>query len=98
MDKHYSIYSNKNEKISDNLEDECKLCFLVCNSTGKQIFSCPKYGGERRQGKIVNNKGTTFLCDLTKTTKLFRDKLEALSYAYYDLIIPKQQLYVVKLK
>ena len=91
MDKHYSIYSFNNEKISDNLAEECKLCFQECNSIGKQILSCPKYGGERRQGKITNNKGTTFLCDLTKTTKLFRDKLEALSYAFYDLIIPKQR-------
>ena len=91
MDKHYSIYSANDVKISDNLEGECIICFNECNSCGKQILACPRYVGERRQGKIINTKGTTFLCDLTKTTKLFRDKLEALSYAYYDLIIPKQQ-------
>jgi len=31
-------------------------------------------------------------CDTTKTTKLFRQKLEALSYAYQDLILPKKEL------
>lgn len=91
MDKHYSIYTANNEKISDNLVEECKLCFQECNSIGKQILACPKYGEVRRQGKIINTNGTTFLCDKTKTTKLFRNKLEALSYAFYDLVIPKQQ-------
>ncbi|MBS1761881.1 MAG: HAMP domain-containing histidine kinase [Bacteroidetes bacterium] len=91
MDKHYSIYSSSRELICDNLVFECKLCFQECNSLGKQILNCPKYGGQRRQGKITNTKGTTFLCDKTKTTKLFRDKLEALSYAFYDLQIPRKQ-------
>ena len=36
MDKHYSIYSANNEKISDNLVEECKFCFQECNSIGKQ--------------------------------------------------------------
>jgi signal transduction histidine kinase len=91
MDKHYSVYSSTNELICDNLTPECKTCFHNCNSIGQQILNCPKYGGERRQGKIVNTKGSTFLCDKTKTTKLFREKIDALSYAFYDLIIPRKQ-------
>jgi hypothetical protein len=90
MDKHFSIHSITNEVICENLEIECKSCYSRCNSPGKQVPVCPKYGDERRQGKIINSKGTTFLCDKTKTTKLFRDKLEALSYAYSDLLIPRK--------
>lgn len=90
--KHYSITSIIGEKIANNLETECKNCIVSCNSNGHTINPCPKYGGQRRQGKIINNRGTTFLCcDETKTTKLFKDKLEGLSYAYYDLLIPKEQ-------
>ncbi|MEA5401280.1 hypothetical protein VB776_00045 [Arcicella sp. DC2W] len=91
MKKHYSITSHDNELISDNLGIECKECYLNCNSRGSLVQNCPKYGGIRRQGKVVNNNGITFLCDETKTTKLFRDKLEGLSYAFYDLLIPRKQ-------
>lgn len=91
MDKHYSIYSTSNELVCDNLVAECKTCFQECQTVGKQISNCPKYGGERRQGVIKNAKGTTFLCDKTKTTKLFREKIEVLSCAFYDLIIPRKQ-------
>jgi hypothetical protein len=90
--KHFSIIANDGEIISDNLADECKQCFVNCNSKGNTINICPKYGGNRKQGKIINNRGTTFLCcNETKTTKLFKDKLEGLSYAYYDLVIPKSK-------
>lgn len=91
MDKHFSIITSTNELVCDNLVTECKECFQQCNSLGRQVLNCPKYGGERRQGKISNTKGIIFLCDKTKTTKLFRDKLEALSYAIYDLQIPRKQ-------
>jgi hypothetical protein len=90
--KHFSIIANDGEIISYNLADECKQCFVNCNSKGNTINICPKYGGNRKQGKIINNRGTTFLCcNETKTTKLFKDKLEGLSYAYYDLVIPKSK-------
>lgn len=90
--KHYSIIATNGDKISENLTFECQNCYNLCNFKGNVVEKCPLYGESRRQGKIVNNRGTTFLCcDETKTTKLFRDKLEGLSYAYYDLIIPKSQ-------
>lgn len=90
--KHYSITSTVGDRIVDNLLIECNECYKLCNHKGAIINLCPKYGKQRRQGKISNNSGITFLCcDETKTTKLFKDKLEALSYAYYDLIIPKEQ-------
>ena len=92
MNKHFSIISISGETIAVNLETECKTCFINCTSPGLLVSECPKYGGQRRQGKISNSKGTTFLCDQTKKTKLFRDKLEGLSYAYYDLLIPKSTI------
>lgn len=92
MIKHYSILSVTGETVAINLATECKMCFANCISSGYLVNECPIYGGKRRQGKITNNKGTTFLCDQTKTTKLFRDKLEGLSYAYHDLIILKSTI------
>jgi K+-sensing histidine kinase KdpD len=92
MIKHYSITSISGETIAINLATECKTCFLNCSSPGSLVNECPKYGGQRRQGKITNTKGTTFLCDQTKTTKLFRNKLEGLAYAYHDLVIPKARI------
>ncbi len=92
MNKHYSIISSSGETIAINLTTECKTCYSKCNSAGQLINECPKYGGQRRQGKLTNSRGTIFLCDQTKTTKLFRDKLEGLSYAYHDLVIPKVKI------
>ncbi len=90
--KHYSIISKEGEPVSINLVEECKKCIAECISPGKLIEKCPKYGDKRRFGLIQNNRGTTFLCcNETKTTKLFRDKLEGLSYAYYDLQMPKEK-------
>ncbi len=91
--KHYSIINKTGEAIAVNLADECCLCIKNCSSPGKVIEVCPKYGMKRRQGMIENTRGTTFLCcDETKTTKLFRNKLEGLSYAYFDLQIPKTKI------
>lgn len=92
MIKHFSITSISGEAIAINLATECKTCFINCSTSGSLVNECPKYGGQRRQGKITNTKGTTFLCDQTKTTKLFRDKLEGLSYAYHDLVIQKTKV------
>lgn len=90
MPKHYFISSKDDEILVDNLTEICKTCFANCNSKG-QMVTCPIYENNQRQGKIINKKAVTFICDETKTTKVFREKLEALSYAYDDLIIPKKK-------
>lgn len=91
--KHFHIKDHSDKIISENLTSDCKNCYNNCASIGKVINNCPIYEGIRRQGKIANTKSTTFLCcDTTKTTKLFREKLDALSYAYPDLIIPKIEI------
>jgi hypothetical protein len=90
---HFKISDKEENVISQNLESDCLNCYSNCDSSGKLFTDCPIYNQNRRQGKIKNNKGTTFLCcGTTKTTKLFKEKLEALSYAYYDLIIPREQI------
>lgn len=91
--KHFHIKDSSDKIISENLTSECRSCYDNCNSIGNVVSVCPIYNETRRQGKIKNNKSTTFLCcDTTKTTKLFREKLEALSYAYPDLVIPKTEI------
>src|SRR5688500_10957181 len=72
---------------------ECQVCYTTCNTPGNMVQKCPKYGDTRRQGKVKNNISSTFLCcNKTKTTKLFKEKLQALSYAFKDLIIPKKEI------
>ncbi|WP_298485633.1 ATP-binding protein [uncultured Maribacter sp.] len=90
---HFKITDNLESSISDNLESDCLNCYNSCDTLGGVIDCCPIYKNKRRQGKILNSKGVTFLCcEKTKTTKLFKSKLEALSYAYYDLVIPREQI------
>jgi signal transduction histidine kinase len=89
--KIFSIRDEFNNVISENLNEKCIDCFNSCNTNGLTI-ECKLNNEKKRQGKIVTKKGTTFLCDFTKTTKLFRDKLEGLSYAFQDLILPKKQI------
>lgn len=85
---HFSVIDTQEEVIASNLTDECQKCYSQTNYEGRSI-ECPLYKTKRRNGKIENNNGTTFLCCAnTKTTKLFKGKLEALSYAYYDLNLP----------
>lgn len=91
--KHFHIKDSLDKLIAENLTVECNQCYNNCNSTGNVVNVCPIYIETRRQGIIKNNKSTTFLCcNTTKTTKLFREKLEALSYAYPDLVIPKNEI------
>lgn len=89
--KHLKITNSDNETVASNLEVECLKCYSTCDSPGRVIEVCPKYHVKRRFGKIKDSKSTTFLCcDQTKTTKLFRDKLEGLSYAYPDLSLKEE--------
>ncbi|MBS1682699.1 MAG: HAMP domain-containing histidine kinase [Bacteroidetes bacterium] len=90
--KHFHIEDVKGNLIAENLTNDCRNCYSSCSTIGK-LMPCPLYGGERRHGVISTTKSRTFLCcDTTKTTKLFREKLEALSYAYPDLVIPKKDI------
>lgn len=92
--KYFLVKDSNDEIISSNLESVCEECFNKCNTIGKVVELCKiDKNSKRRYGKISNTKGTVFLCcDKTKTTKLFKEKLEALSYASYDLKIPKKEL------
>lgn len=91
--KHFQVLDKDNNPIAENLATECISCYISCETKGKLIQICPKYQDSRRQGKITNSKSTAFLCcDKTKTTKLFKDKLEGLSLAFPDLVIPKREI------
>lgn len=90
---HFIVTDNSDNIVAQNLESECRECLSNCNTKGGLIEPCPIYKTKRRQGILENNNGTTFLCcATTKTTKLFREKLNALSYSYHDLVLPKEQL------
>lgn len=89
--KHYLLADPNGLIITSNLKDACKTCQEGCHSPGKVIEVCPIYYHKRRLGEIKTNSGSTFLCcDQTKTTKLFRNKLEGLSYGLTDLTLLKE--------
>lgn len=90
--KHFRITGKEGQVVSENLTSNCEICLSNCDWDGKQV-DCPEYGGKRRQGTRETNSSSCFLCcDTTKTTKLFKSKIEALSYAYPDLTIPIEEI------
>lgn len=91
--EHAKVLDSDGNIIVDNLTSNCQSCLSTCDHQGKVTENCPEYGGQRRLGKRTTNKCTVFLCcHKTKTTKLFRNKLEALSYSYPDLLIPAEEI------
>lgn len=89
---HFLVRDIQEIEITSNLKNECKSCFSKCTTKGN-LVECPLYFEKRRNGIIINNSGTTFLCCVkTKTTTLFREKLEALSYAFHDLKLPLEKI------
>lgn len=91
--KHLKVLSSSGEVVIDNLTVNCKSCLSLCDFEAKLIESCPEYGGTRRQGIKSTNKCTTFFCcNKTKTTKLFKGKIESLCYSYPDIRIPIDEI------
>ena len=69
------------------------VCLSKCDFEARQIKVCPEYGDKRRQGLRITNASSCFLCcNQSKTAKLFRIKLEALSYCVPDLKIPINEI------
>lgn len=97
--KHLQVLSSSGETIVDNLTKNCKGCLNSCDFEGKLVENCPEYGGNRRQGiKSTNKCQTFFCCDKTKTTKLFKGKIESLCYSYPDIRIPIDEIKIVEQK
>jgi hypothetical protein len=91
--KHFQIIDNKKSVLAENLTDNCKVCLANCDFEARHINVCPEYGDTRKQGLRITNASNCFLCcDETKTTKLFRQKIEALSYSVPDLKIPINEI------
>lgn len=78
----FFIKSIDDSTILSNIEEDCRECLDECNSIGILVPDCKIDPSKaKRYGKQVSEKGTIFLCcDQTKTTKLFREKLELLKY------------------
>lgn len=82
----YFYIKEKDGRVLDNLLKECYECLNKCSSIGKVVNPCPAFGTKRRNGIVENKNGQVFLCcNDTKTTKLFREKVEALSYSVSDI-------------
>ena len=93
MKRHIRVTNNKEKVLVDNLTSNCKKCLKNCDFEGRLVSDCPEYGGKRRQGYRETNKCDVFLCcHKTKTTKLFKQKIEALTYSFPDLNIPENEI------
>jgi hypothetical protein len=88
---HFFITDSLDRQIAKNLTKECELCYSRCKNIGC-LVTCNLYNENRRQGVIENSKCKVFLCDTTKTTKLFREKIDALSYSILDITIVKDEI------
>ena len=88
---HFFITDGLNRQIATNLTMECEDCFNKCINIGC-LVSCNMYNENRRQGIIKNSKCKIFLCDTTKTTKLFREKIDALLYTVPEITIIKSEI------
>lgn len=83
----FYIESNKGEKIASNLEDKCQSCLDACNTLGTINNNCFLEPLAKRNGIVQNKKGKVFLCcGETKTTKLFREKIENIAYAIPEFV------------
>jgi hypothetical protein len=91
--KHLQVKSSEGEFIVDNLTENCKTCLEMCDFEGRVIEHCPEYGDKRRQGiKKTSKCQTFFCCHKTKTTKLFKAKMESLCYSYPDIKLPIEEI------
>ena len=89
--KYFNVIDFEGNQLTSNLLPECHDCYESCKSNHKIVKSCPKFKHKRRQGIIKNTKGIVFnCCDKTKTTKLFKSKLEALSYSMPELRLQRE--------
>ncbi|MCL2290725.1 MAG: ATP-binding protein [Bacteroidetes bacterium] len=89
---HFYILDEHSKVIVGNLTVECEVCYQQCTSIGCLVQSCKLYNRNRRQGLVTNAKCKIFFCDITKTTKLFREKINALLYAFPDISFIKNEI------
>lgn len=89
----YQIRDDNNEILVSNLPTTCHVCYKACNSICMTKIDCKLDKNKRRLGKIINTKGITFLCcNKAKTAKLFKSKIENLSYSTPDFKKVKSDL------
>lgn len=98
-ERHIRIIDEDGITLVNNLTEKCKICLETCNFDGKLINDCPEYGGKRRQGIRKTYKGETFFCSaITKTTKLFKQQLEAINYSIPELSLPRKAIRITEQK
>lgn len=78
----FFIKSPDYDSSISNLDIDCNGCLENCNTEGSLVPVCKiDPSRSKRFGKQTTSKGIFFLCcSQTKTTKLFKEKLEILKY------------------
>lgn len=86
------IKDENNNIIVDNTDDTCNVCIRKCDKSNIKI-NCPiSNSEEKRMGRIKHKDKTIFLCSpksITKTAKLFDEKLAMLVYSIPSIITAK---------
>lgn len=89
------VRDKQGEIIFQNIDSVCLKCETECKNECS-IFLCPDNNDELRQGKRISNNGSFFICcnrSETKTSKLFKDKLEMLIYSVPTIKKIKEEVY-----
>ena len=78
----FNIKDSKGNLIHTNLPAECKICIDGCSVTSR-LTSCYINSKNRRHGKTMTSKGTTYICsdqkDLINSSRIFKEKLKIYS-------------------
>jgi hypothetical protein len=91
----FSVRDNTGSVLFDNTRNECSSCIDSYTEECRKI-NCPINGEERRLGVKQHREKNLFLCSSnrsTKTSKLFKEKIEFLAY-----IVPSMEWFREEIK
>lgn len=88
----FLVTDRNNREVINSLDEPCKECLKT--SVDYNRVTCPDNNEERRYGIKEYAGGRIFICtssSSTKTTKLFKEKIEMLSYCIPSLSLIKEK-------
>lgn len=94
----FHIVDEENRVLFTNSKQECINCIAVNAKSFSRKLVCPNSSEERRLGFAYRQTLTLFLCSncrVTKTSKLFKEKIEFLSYTLPAMIDFKKEIELV---
>ena len=91
----FHIVDNQSNAVFTNAHSECIECFNVNANKNCLKLECRTTGGSCRVGVVFRNNYRLYLCTdnkQTKTSKLFKEKIEMLSYVLPSMLEFKTEI------